>query len=195
MTNASRNLIAKAVLVAATFVATVAHADKSGDAELLKRLGESKHSLVDGIKQAEKANGAAISAKFEVEEGKLWLSVYTAKNGRDKDAEHNTLMELKGEPSAAEWRPKTEIFEDKEHLARSAMQLTLLQLSKLSLADVIKKASAGQKGTVYSAIPAVNNGKPVVVVLFATPDGKTTRVDVDLQTGKAALQTGQATKS
>jgi hypothetical protein len=71
------------------------------------------------------------------------------------------------------------------HIARSAMQLTLLQLSKLSLEDVIKKATAGQKGTVFSAIPAVNNGKPVVVVGIAKPDGTRTDVLFDLQSGKA----------
>ncbi len=176
----------KLILVAAFAFPLVAAAGEGDDADLIKRLADSKHSLTDGIKQAEKASGAAISAKFEVEDGKLSLSVYTARNGREKDAEHNTLMELSGEPTAAEWQPKTEVFADKEHIARSATQLTLLQVSKLSLADVVKKASAVQKGTIYSAIPTVKNGKPVVVVLFATPDGKSATVNVDLQTGKAA---------
>ena len=181
---ASAFVIASALVVCTCF-ATTARGGEAGDAELLKRLTESKHSLVDGIKQAEKGNGPAISAKFEVEDGKLWLSVYTAKQGREKDAEHNVLMELKGEPDGAEWQPKTEVFQDKEHIARSAMQLTLLQLSKLSLEDVVKKATAGQKGTVFSAIPAVNNGKPVVVVGIANPDGTRTNVLFDLQTGKS----------
>lgn len=73
----------------------------SSDSETTSRLSQAKHTLVDGIRQAEKANGSAISAKFEYEDGKLWLSVYTAKNGRSGDAESNTLMELEGEPSAA----------------------------------------------------------------------------------------------
>src|SRR5215207_5708957 len=143
-----------------------ASAAGGGDAETIKRLSQSKHTLVDGIRQAEQANGAAISAKFEYEDGKLWLSVYTAKEGRTRDAEHNTLTELKGEPNAAAWKPNTEVFEDKEHLTRSAMQLTLMQLSKMSLADIVAKASANQTGTPYSAIPAVVGGKPVVVVQF-----------------------------
>ena len=172
-----------AVLIVATLVPLAAYAGYDEDAETVKRLGESRHSLVEGITQAERTNGVAISAKLEFEDGKLWLSVYTAKDGREKDAEHNTLLELKGEASAPEWKPNTEVFEDKKHLTRSAMQLTLLQLSKMRLEDTIKRASAAQKGTAYSAIPAVKSGKPVVVVLFATPDGKTVAVDIDVQTG------------
>ena len=153
----------------------------SGDAETVSRLASSKHTLVEAIRQSEKANGSVISAKFEYEDGKLWLGVYAAKNGRAADAEHNTLIEIKGEPRAAEWNTETEVFADKEHLSRSAMQLTLMQLSKASLADIVMQASAGKYGTPYSAIPEVKNGKAVVVVLFAASDGKTHAVDVDLR--------------
>jgi hypothetical protein len=152
-----------------------------GDAETLKRLPQSKHTLVDGIRQAEQGNGAAISAKFEYEDGKLWLSVYTAKEGHGRDAEHNTLMELKGEPNAAAWKPETEVFADKEHLTRSAMHLTLMQLTKMSLADIVAKAAGGQGGTPYSAIPAIKDGKAIVIVQLALPNGKSNTVNVDLR--------------
>ena len=166
--------------------ASSVRAGDDGDAETVKHLSDAKHSLVDGIMQAEKSGGHAISAKFEFEDGKFWLSVYTAKEGREKEAERNTLMELKGEPNGAEWKPATEVFADREHLTRSAMQLTLLQLSKLDLVAAVKKASAQQKGTVYSAIPAVKNGRPVMIVRLATADGKTATINVDLQSGKAS---------
>jgi hypothetical protein len=169
--------IAVVILLAPCSSGSAASADK----ETVQRLAASKHTLIEGIRQAEQQNGAAISGKFEVEDGKLWLSVYTAKEGRDRDAEHNTLMELKGEPNAAAWKPNVEVFEDKAHLTRSAAQLTLMQLSKLSLADIVTKASAQQNGTPYSAIPAMKDGKPVVAVLFAAPDGKVATVNVDLQ--------------
>jgi len=168
-------------IVSALIIPFAARAAGAGDAETIKHLPESKHTLVDGIRQAEQTNGTAISAKFEFEDGKFWLSVYTAKEGLARDAEHNTLMELKGEPNAAAWKPDTEVFEDKAHLTRSAMQLTLVQLSKMSLADIVAKAASGQPGTPFSAIPAVKNGKAVVVVLFALPDGKTNAVNVDLR--------------
>src|SRR5262245_34553443 len=123
--------------VASLAVPFIARAAASADAETIQHLAESKHTLVDGIHQAEQANGAAISAKFEFEDGKFWLSVYTAKDGRTRDAEHNTLLELKGEPNGAAWKPDIEIFADKTHLTRAATQLTLMQLTKMSLADVV----------------------------------------------------------
>ena len=153
---------------------------------LIGKLVGSKHSLLEGIAQAEKENGLAISAKFEFEDGKLNLSVYTAKQGRGVDAEHNTLMELGGDASAAKWTPEAEVFKDKEHLTRSATHLTLMQLTKMTLAECIEKAAAAQKGTVYSAIPAVKAGKAVVNVLVAAPDGKSVAVSIDVQTGKPA---------
>src|SRR5215212_3722056 len=91
---------------------------EESDFALLASLSQSKHSLTEGIAQAEKQNGAAISAKFEVEDGKFWLSVYTAKSGLKMDAEHNQLIELKGEASGSTWQPNTEVFEDKKHLTR-----------------------------------------------------------------------------
>jgi hypothetical protein len=63
---------------------------------------------------------------------------------------------------------------------RSAMQLTLMRLTKKGLADVVTEASSGQSATPYSAISAVRDGKAVVVVLFATQDGKTKTVNVNL---------------
>jgi hypothetical protein len=154
------------------------HAD---DTQLLSKLSAARHTLADGIRQAEAGNGPAISAKFEIKGDQLMLSVYTAKQGRARDAEHNTLMELIGPATDATWKPETEVFEDREHIARSAMQLTLMQLSRMSLADAIKKAESQQSGTAYSAIPSVQNGRPVVDVLVATRDGQSKHVTIDLQ--------------
>jgi hypothetical protein len=166
-------------------VAGQAWAAEDGSAETIKRLPETKHTLVEAIRQAEKTSGTPISAKFEFEDGKLWLSVYTAKDGKVPDAEHNTLMELKGQPGGAQWQPATEVFQDKEHIARSSTQLTLIQLSGSSLESAVQKAASAQKGTPYSAIPRVKAGRPVLEVLVAAPDGKSMMVDVDLQTNKA----------
>ncbi len=151
------------------------------DGQLLKKLSASRHTLADGIGQAEKENGPAISAKLEMKGDQLMLSVYTAKQGRDRDAEHNTLMELIGPATDSTWKPVTEVFEDKAHIARSAMQLTLMQLTRMSLSDVVKKAESQQPGTVYSAIPSVQGGRPVVDVLVATPDGQSKHVTIDLK--------------
>lgn len=154
------------------------------DAALLARLKDSKHSLADGIKQSEKENGVAISAKFEMDGDKLVLSVYTAKAGLGDDAEHNALVELSGDATHNPWEAGVEVFEDKKHLTRSAMQLTLVQLSKLTLAEVIKKAEAAQPGTVYSITPAAKDGIPVFDVLVATAEGRSVHLAVDGKTGK-----------
>jgi uncharacterized membrane protein YkoI len=179
--------LAQAAIVGVVLTGAAAlHAADADEAALIAQLKQSKLTLAGGIAEAEKQNGSAISAKFEVEDGKFWLSVYTAKSGVTKDAEHNELIELKGEATGAAWKPATEVFEDKKHLTRSAMHLTLLQVSRLSLADVIKKAGATQPGTVYSAIPAVKDANPVFEVKVATPEGKSVTLFIDGKTGEAA---------
>src|SRR5262245_26148212 len=74
--------------------ATTAHAqnkeahekEESGEAAknapaLAAALKEAKVTLVDGLKASE-AKGTPISAKFEIEDGKLQLSVYTMKGDK-----------------------------------------------------------------------------------------------------------------
>ena len=173
-------VIAAGSVLALMVIASVGAAGEGDDAQLLAKLPSRRRNLVDGIRQAEQANGPAISAKFELEGSDLMLSVYTAKRGRQADAEHNVLMELNGAATAASWQPKTEVFEDVPHVARSAMQLTLLQLSRTSLAAAIARAEFLRPGTAYSAIPTVLEGRPVVEVKLATPDGKSTAVTIDL---------------
>jgi hypothetical protein len=157
----------------------VAGGDEDAAAAKIKT---SKHSLAEGVQAAQKENGVAVSAKIEFEDGKLWLSVYTAKAGLEKDAEHNVLVELKGDTTTAKWEPKLEVFEDKKHLARSAAQLTAMQSTTLTIEDVIKKAAAQKKGTVFSVIPAVKDGRTVFDVLLATPAGKSVHLTIDEST-------------
>jgi uncharacterized membrane protein YkoI len=175
--------ICSAVLLAAVALPLIAAED---DGALLGRLKDSKHSLADGIKQSEKENGIGISAKFEMKGETLMLSVYTAKAGLEKDAEHNVLIELIGDAAKGTWTPEIEVFEDKKHLTRSAMQLTLVQLSKLTLVDAIKKAEAAQPGKVYSAIPSVKDGNAVYDVKVATSEGKSVHLVVDGKSGKVS---------
>src|SRR5215207_11690343 len=87
--------VAAFCMAVATLAPLAAQAGGDDDA-LLPRLKTSKHTVVEGIRTAQKENGTAVSAKLEFEDGKLWLSVYSAKSGLEKDAEHNVLVELKG---------------------------------------------------------------------------------------------------
>lgn len=183
--NTSRSLrlvqsfVFSAILLSGGFL----HAEDADDAALLGRLKERKQSLSGGIAQAEKENGVAISAKFEMDGENLSLSVYTARAGIGSDAEHNVLIELAGDAAKSPWKPEAEVFADKEHLTRSAAQLTLIQLSKLSLVDVIKKVESTQSGIVYSISPAVKSGAPVFVVKVATEAGKSAEVTVNAESG------------
>jgi hypothetical protein len=154
------------------------------DADVLKALPSSKHTLADGVQQAGvKAPEVAISAKFEMDDkGKLSLSVYTAERGLAVDAEHNVLKELSGSPVAERWNPEVEVFEDVPHVSRSAQQLAVVALSRLSLSDVIKQATKDQPGTVYSVIPMMKDRKPVFVVKVAT-GGKADELSYDALTG------------
>src|SRR3954464_8940627 len=110
--------------------AQVAHAD---DTLLISKLKDSKISLLQGIKQAEKTSGPVTSAKFEMDGDNLSLSIYTAPQGLNTPAETNQLSELAGDPTVAPFAPKTEVFADKEHIARASVHLTLMQLSRLTL--------------------------------------------------------------
>ena len=178
-------VIALAVLFAPTISPWQAAADEKEDyGKLLKVLPKSKHSLAEGIKQAAaKAPEVAISAKFELEDGKLSLSVYTAQKGFGGDSEHNILKELSGSPETTQWKPEVEVFKDVPHVSRSAEQFTLMSLSKFSLLDILAKAEKDQAGTVFSIIPVLHDRKAHAEVLVAN-DGKVVELHYDLMTGQ-----------
>jgi hypothetical protein len=145
-----------------------ARAEDSKDTQaLLEALAKSKHTLLDGMRQAAKGGGVPISAKFELEDGKLSLSVYTAEKGLAVEPEKNVLQELSGSPEADTWAPSVEVFKDLPHVARSSEQLTLMALGKASLADVVARVQKKQSGTVFSVTPIIRNHKPAAEVLVA----------------------------
>jgi hypothetical protein len=73
------------------------------------------------------------------------------------DAERNVFKELSGNPTATPFNGNLETFSDFEHLTRSSRDLTLVQLSKLSLANAVKIGS--DDGPVYWAIPTIRHGR------------------------------------
>jgi len=185
MKTRTRLLIAAVPLLVASSALLVdrVHAgEEEGDAAVLKSIVTAKQSLSDGIKAAAKSPAVAISAKFEDEGKGLSLSVYAAGKGLGADADDNVLEELAGSPTGSEWKPETEVFKDVEHVARSAEQLTLMRLTRLSLADVVAKAGALQKGAVFSIAPVVEGGKGVFLVKVAV-EGKVVPLRLDLMTG------------
>jgi len=162
-----RSLLSASAILLATMFPLLTSADDAKDTQaLLAALPNSKLSLSDGVRQAAKAPAAAISAKFELEDGKLSLSVYTAGKGLGVEPEKNVLQELSGSPED-KWEPKVEVFKDVPHVARSSEQLTLMALGKDSLADIIARVEKAQSGTVFSVTPTIRNHKPVAEVLVA----------------------------
>lgn len=153
--------------VGASLNANAADAQKKTQADLLAVLPQAKLSLADGIRQATGQGETPLSAKFEFDdEGKLSLSVYVAGKGAGVAAENNVLKELSGDATAGKWKPKTEVFADVPHVARSAQQLTLIAIGHTELTKVIDRAQQEHRGKVYSITPMLVNNTPQISVLL-----------------------------
>jgi len=153
---------------------------EQADQALLKAIGGAKISLLQGIAQVAKTE-VPTEAKYEMEDGKLMLSVYTSAKGLDTPAEDNSFNEYGGDATVQTWTPKKEVFADLKHIARSAQYHTLLSMTKLTLPAIIQKASA--QGTVFSVKEKIRNGKPVFEVM--TAQGNTAKTTFyDLVTGE-----------
>jgi hypothetical protein len=117
---------------------------------------QSKISMADAVKKVGRENGPVIEAKFELgHDGNLALSVYPAAKGLKMDSERNVFQELAGDPTVTPFTGALETFSDQEHVLRSSRDLTLVQLSRLSLADAVAKASS--MGKVYWTIPTIKD--------------------------------------
>ena len=76
-------------------------------AALLRAIGSAKVSLQQGIAQVAKETEVPTEAKYEMENGKLMLSVYTSAKPLNTAAEDNSFNEYIGEATTATWAPKT----------------------------------------------------------------------------------------
>src|SRR5262245_14300707 len=151
------------------------------DQNLLRSLASAKINLQQGISQVAKGSEVPTEAKFEMEGGKLMLSVYTSAKGFDAAAEDNSFNEYIGDATSASWAPKKEVFADLKHIARSAQYHTLLSMTRMTIPSIIQKASA--QGTVFSVKEKVRNGKPVFEVMTAQGNAAKTSY-YDLMTGE-----------
>jgi hypothetical protein len=159
-------------------------AQAAGDDEvLLKALAGAKITLVQGIAQVAKGGEVPTEAKYEMDKGKLALTVYTSTKGFDTAAEDNSFNEYGGEATGAAWTPDKEVFADLKHIARSAQYHTLLSMTKVTIPVIIQKASA--QGMVFSVKEKIRNGKPVFEVM--TVQGGSAKTSFyDLVTGEPA---------
>lgn len=164
------SITVKSLVTACAFAiacsSSAAFADDAASEAALAALAGARMTLLDGVRQAGAA-GAPISGKFEMQAGKLSLSVYTAGKGVAVAPEDNVLQELSGSAKDGDWNPDIHIFNDKDHIERASQQLRVMSMSRESLADAIVRAQRTNGATVFSATPVLSDSKPALEMLLA----------------------------
>jgi hypothetical protein len=140
-------------------------------AELAKELKGAKVSLEKGLAASE-TQGKPISGKFEVEDGKLQLSVYTMKG--DKFSE--VIVDHKSGKVA-----KTEAITEGDDLKNAKAQKDAMAKAKSSIRAATEKAVKANSGfRAVSVTPSVKDGHPVAeVTLVKGADFKTASEKLD----------------
>jgi hypothetical protein len=142
-------------LISAAAVNAVADEDEASGAAVAKFLPTAKVTLQQGLAAAE-SQGQPISAKFEVDEGHLQLSVYTSQGGKFKEVE---VDHVSGKVA------KSEAITEGDDLADAKAQMEACAKAKKSLksaVDQAEQAAAGYRAT--SVIPKLSSGHAVAVV-------------------------------
>src|SRR6266403_1103401 len=134
----------------------LAHKDEAKvHAELAKALSAAKFSLQTGLSASASA-GTPISAKYEVEDGKLQLSVYTKKGPG--------FSEVVVDPTTGKVA-KTEAITSGDDLTAAKAQSEAMVKAKRSLRTATDQAAKENKGyRPVSVMPALMEGHPVAEV-------------------------------
>ena len=132
-----------------------AFCEDGNQAALLKAISGAKISLEQGIAQVAKGPEVPTEAKYEMEDGKLMLSVYTSAKGFStaRTIRSSSIPEMQARQAGLEKGG----IRDFKHIARSA-QYHSLRHDQADDPAIIQKASA--QGTVFSVKEKVRNGKP-----------------------------------
>jgi len=141
--------------VIGTSAAVFSYANGASGAAVTKYMPTAKVSLQQGLAAAE-SEGRPISGKFEVENGRLQLSVYTAKDGKFSEVlvDQNTGKVAKSEAITAG-----------NDLADAQKQMEAYNQSKMSLKAAVGRAEQAYQGyQAVSVTPRITNGHPVAVV-------------------------------
>ena len=145
--------------------------DDKEHAELAKALKGAKIPLERGLVASTK-QGRPISAKYEVEDGKLQLSVYTMK----VDAFSEVIVDHMTGKIA-----KTEAITQGDDLSHAQAQSEVMAKAKRSLGAAASAAVRENKGyRVVSVMPAMKDGHPVAdVTLVKDTEWKTVSEKLD----------------
>src|SRR5262245_1579953 len=165
-------IVALALIVTWPLAAPIARAaDDKDHAELSKALKDAKVPLQRGLTASTK-EGKPISAKYEVEDGKLQLSVYTAKGEKFSEVivDHKTGKVAKAEPITSG-----------DDLAHAKAQGEAMAKAKRSLEAAA--AAAVKENTGFRAVsimPELKDGHPVAdVTLVKGEEWKTVSEKLD----------------
>src|SRR6516162_6986549 len=163
--------VALHVVGAASFAAEEKGKEGAEKAALAKDVSTVKVTLEKGLSASE-AQGKPISAKFEIEEGKFQLSVYTAKAGSFYEVivDHQTGKVAKTEPITSG-----------DDLTAAKAQNEAMSKSKTSLHSAVGQALKANKGyRAVSVIPSVESGQSTAeVTLVKGSNWKTVKEKLD----------------
>jgi hypothetical protein len=135
--------------------AVPACAEEDNPAALAAAMKNATATLQGGLKASE-AQGTPISAKFEIEDGKLQLSVYTMKG--------NDFMEVVADPKTGAIA-KAEKITDAGDLKEATAQKAAMAKAKvplLTVAETAVNANAGSRAV--SIVPELKNGQATAEV-------------------------------
>jgi hypothetical protein len=159
--------LAATAILAAGICNQTARAEEDA-AALAKALPGAIVPLHQGFVASER-EGKPISGKYELEDGALQLSVYTAKDGK--------FAEVIVDHKSGAIR-KAEAITDADDLKNAADQNEAMTAAKVSLSSAIMEVATANPGYIaVQAIPIMKNGHPVV--------------DITLMKGDAAKQIEQ----
>ena len=131
--------------------------------ELAEALERAKVSLAQGL-MASQPEGTPISGKFEVEDGKLQLSVYTMKG--------DTFSEVIIDHTTGNIA-KVEAITSGDDLTAAKNQSAAMAKSMVSLREVIEKAVKANQGfTAVRVIPSLKEGHPSAEVSLINDAGE-----------------------
>ena len=154
-------LAAAAVCWGSTLAAQDKDAQEGNQAAVAKAVLSARVSLDQGL-AASASHGQPIPAKFEMEEGKLQLSVYTVKAGKffEVSVDHNTAKVAKAERIAAG-----------EDYTAAQSQKAAMAKAKVSLRAAVGKAVRDNAGyRAVSITPSLKDGRSVADVTLAKGD-------------------------
>jgi len=152
-------IVATFLILSAPVVRAVDDDKDEGDqTAVVKALSQAKVSLNQGL-LASAHEGTPISAKFEMEDGKLQLSIYTMK--ADK------FSEVSVDPISGKV-VNVEAITEGEDLAAAKAQSDALKKAKRSLSAALQEALKANKGyQAVSVIPSLKDGHAVEEVVLA----------------------------